>query len=212
MSATPPSASGDPEHHGSRDRLGRWNPLSVWRSLKLRPRLLAAIGAGIATISGLTLLLPGLLTGEVRTALAWCIGGIVYLTGAFHTMTVVDAGRIKQAAAHEDEGRGAILILVLLAIGASFAAILALQSTIRTADAARGWLIALAACTIVVSWLVTQVTFTMHYAHDYYRPDSAERDAEGGLKFPGADEPDYWDFLYPASVPSFPRHLRNSLT
>ena len=193
--SAPPSDPEPPYHHRYHPRLGTWHPLSVWHSLKLRPRLLLAVGAGLSALLALPLLFPGI-SGEVRSALAWCMGGAVYLVGAFHTMSAVDAQKIKSAAAKQDEGRGAILLILLLAIAASFAAILALQGTIRTADTARGWLIALAAGTIVVSWLVTQIVFTMHYAHDYYRPDATERDAEHGLKFPGTDEPDYWDFFY----------------
>lgn len=190
-SAQPPAhgPASPNEHH---QRLSTWHPWAIWGSLRLRPRLMAGIGCGLAAL----LLLPAGPSCEVRSALAWCIGGAVYLAGAFHTMAVVDAARIRKSAAHEDDGRGAILALVLLAIGSSYAAIFALQATIKMAGAQKGWLVALAAATIVVSWLVTQVVFTMHYAHDYYRPDTGERDAEGGLKFPGHDEPDYWDFFY----------------
>jgi uncharacterized membrane protein len=38
--------------------------------------------------------------------------------------------------------------------------------------------------------------FTLHYAHDYYRPDPRSAEAAGGLEFPGDAHPDYWDFFY----------------
>ena len=48
--------------------------------------------------------------------------------------------------------------------------------------------------TIMISWIVTQVAFALHYAHAYYRPDRAA--IRAGLDFPECDQPDYWDFLY----------------
>jgi uncharacterized membrane protein len=59
--------------------------------------------------------------------------------------------------------------------------------------------IALAAATIVCSWLVTHTMFALHYAHAYYgdadgNPDTIDR--AGGLEFPSTEHPDYWDFLY----------------
>jgi uncharacterized membrane protein len=56
--------------------------------------------------------------------------------------------------------------------------------------------VALAVATIVSSWLVMQVIFTLHYAHGYYRARSDGSGPVGGLDFPGDDLPDYWDFFY----------------
>ena len=39
--------------------------------------------------------------------------------------------------------------------------------------------------------------FALHYAHDYYH--AADTTATG-LDFPGAEKPDYWDFMYFAFV------------
>jgi uncharacterized membrane protein len=56
--------------------------------------------------------------------------------------------------------------------------------------------IAFAAVSLCLSWTVTQIVFTFHYAHEYYSPDEgAERQTEG-LHFQGTGEPDYWDFFY----------------
>jgi uncharacterized membrane protein len=58
--------------------------------------------------------------------------------------------------------------------------------------------VALAAATIVCSWFLTHVMYALHYAHRFYRddPSTPERDATGGLDFPGTEAPHYWDFLY----------------
>jgi uncharacterized membrane protein len=56
--------------------------------------------------------------------------------------------------------------------------------------------VGLAVGTIVSSWLVMQVIFTLHYAHDYYRSGPGGTGLARGLEFPGDDAPDYWDFFY----------------
>ena len=58
--------------------------------------------------------------------------------------------------------------------------------------------VAFAVLTIVCSWLLMHVMFALHYAHRFYRDDPAkpEKDATGGLNFPGTDMPHYWDFVY----------------
>ena len=48
--------------------------------------------------------------------------------------------------------------------------------------------------TIVLSWAFVHTIFALHYAHEFY---GEGRDRQiGGLKFPGTEAPDYWDFLY----------------
>ena len=56
-------------------------------------------------------------------------------------------------------------------------------------------LVGLAATTIFISWVVMQVAFALHYAHQYYRPDHAVPGVNG-LDFPKDAHPDYWDFFY----------------
>ena len=37
--------------------------------------------------------------------------------------------------------------------------------------------------------------FTLHYAHEYYRPSGGPQSVAEGLDFRGDRIPDYWDFL-----------------
>ena len=90
-----------------------------------------------------------------------------------------------------------ILVLVLLAMFSSFAAIFGLLNEAKAATGGGKLLFAaLAAATIVVSWTVTQVVFTLHYAHVYYAPSGQSEKAPNALAFPGTHTPDYWDFFY----------------
>lgn len=48
--------------------------------------------------------------------------------------------------------------------------------------------------TLLLTWLFANVVYALHYAHLYYSPGDAG-DARG-LDFPGAGDPDYFDFIY----------------
>ena len=170
-----------------------YSPVSIGRSIKLRPRIYLATLAGIAAL----LLLPSDLPGTIREVLAWNAGGAVYLVSAVLTMRACGADVIEARAARQDDSRMLIMAIVLLAIASSFAGIAGLLSEAKAAGPSmRLVYVLLAAVTISVSWAVTQFVFALHYAHEYYRPEDAASDARYGLDFPMCDNPDYWDFLY----------------
>lgn len=182
--------------HGKRDGAKRrhvLNPQSLWNSLRARPRLIVAAVVALAVL----LLLPGAMSGSVRTAMAWIVGAVIYVAGAFHTMATSDHKSIARRAEAEDESRTVILVLLLLAIAANVVSIVGVMSEAKLASGVtRGALAALAGSTLVVSWTLMQVVFSLHYAHEYYRPDDATGQRAHGLEFPGEDQPDYWDFFY----------------
>jgi uncharacterized membrane protein len=169
-----------------------YHPLSVGRSVMLRPRVILAAGVGLAVLAAP----PGSFSTNVRWVAAWDAGAIVYLLISLWLMRC-PPGVIRKRAARQDEGRVVVLAVVLLATTASFAAIGGVLGDARNAEhGLKLALLGLSGATILLSWLVTQIAFTFHYAHDYYRPDDTRSDAAGGLAFPGCEDPDYWDFLY----------------
>ena len=89
----------------------------------------------------------------------------------------------------------AILAIILFAIAASFWATVGVLNEAKQIEA-KILPVSLAAATICLSWTVTQVVFTFHYAHEYYRPDEGAERLTEGLNFPGTGKPDYWDFFY----------------
>ncbi len=145
-------------------------------------------------------LLPSSVHTSVREAIAWCLGGGAYLILAFDVMRGCHSDKIRARAARQDDSGVVILVLVLMAMFSSFAAIFGLLGDAKQAsNEGKLFFVALAAATIVISWFVTQVAFTLHYAHGYYAPDHfAEKPlgAENALTFPGDSTPDYWDFFY----------------
>jgi uncharacterized membrane protein len=167
------------------------NPTSIARSIAIRPRLYYAVLVGIAAL----LLLPRSWPAGIRGAVVWDLSAATYLALAFRVMLTCTAERIRARAARQDDSGVVILIIILLAITASFVAIGGVLGEARTGpDKALN--LGLAAITILLSWTITQVVFTLHYAHEYYRPSGGPGAFAEGLDFRGDRNPDYWDFFY----------------
>ena len=168
-----------------------------------RPRLLSAIGLGL--LAGLVFaIVPSGLDVPSRAILSWDIGCIAFLSLTLKHIGRRDAPFIRSAAASQDEGQGIILVLVLALSAASLMAVAAELSFAKDAQGLdKALRVALAFCSVAVSWFVTQLIFALHYAHEYYAPDHDDDPAtlqKGGLRFPEDDAPDYWDFVHFAVV------------
>lgn len=169
------------------------NPVAIWHSIRLRPRVWMAVIVGIVVLAAL----PQSLSLAVRSTLAWIAAAATYLVFAVRTMTDCDANKIAVRAARQDDSRIVILALLVLASTANIASIAGVMAEAKPlAGLDRAWHVALAAGTIAISWFVMQVIFALHYAHEYYRPDDKSGQRAHGLLFPDEDHPDYWDFLY----------------
>jgi uncharacterized membrane protein len=160
----------------------------VFRIIRARPRLFFAVLVALvvmALVPGSWQLAPRLLTG-------WDVGMLIYLIAAYHLVATGDDKRMRRSAAIEDEGRIAILVLTVAAALASLGAIIALLGSSHggSRDAIQ---LGLATVTILLSWAFIHTIFAFHYAHEYYGERGSKK---SGLRFPGDNEPDYWDFVY----------------
>ena len=169
----------------------------LWPALRARPRLLGSIVFGLAVY----LLLASLLgRPPVFSALvAWNAGAIAFLAVTGHMMLTTELAAIRKRAVTQDEGRIAILALVVLAAVAMLAAVVSELVVARSMEGSGRVLhVLVAAFTVVTSWFFTQVLFALHYAHDFYLARSfGEPDP---LEFPGTPDPLYADFLHFAVV------------
>ena len=169
----------------------------AYRVLSSRPRLLMAIAIGLATGAALTWLPTGL-RPSTAAILAWDTGCASFIVSILWRMLVSDVHGIRRHAQAQDEGRGFILGLVLVAAAASLMAIGVELSLAKEAHGLeRAARVALAFTTVGVSWFTVQLIFALHYAHEYYDRPGLE---PGGLLFPGDEAPDYWDFVHFAVV------------
>ena len=133
--------------------------------------------------------------------IGWNVVAWLYIVSLGAMMLRSTPETMRRRALTHDEGPWVMLAIVILAAVASLAAIVAeLANVTELTGAARYAHVALAALTIVASWLFTHISFALHYAHNYYAASSAPKKHQGGLIFPGEDAPDYADFLYLAGI------------
>lgn len=168
-----------------------------------RPRLLSAIGIGILAEVVLAVLPLGIDEAS-RVPFGWDVGCLWFIVSVLRTFRDSDAGYIRGRAATQDEGKGFILTLVLLASAASLVTVAGELSAAKEAHGGgKAFDVVVAFTTVALSWFVVQLIFALHYAHEYYAPDDdddPETQDQGGLQFPGGEPPDYWDFLHFAVV------------
>jgi uncharacterized membrane protein len=180
--------------HGARSvhRKRHWySAKSIARSVAIRPRLYFSALAGIAALA----VLPRGWPASIREAVAWDLSAAIYLILAFRVMLTCKGDVLRARAARQDDSRLVILVIILLAITASFVASVGLLAEAKAVPH-RALNLGLAAATILLAWTLTQVVFTLHYAHEYYRPRGGPQAIAEGLDFRGDRNPDYWDFFY----------------
>jgi uncharacterized membrane protein len=164
---------------------------------RVRPRLFIVALLGLLT----GLLLPhGIASQPVtRWLIAWNTGAGLYIVLAAVMMIRSSKGHMRRRAQLQDDGKYAILALVVISAVASLVAIAFELTVVKDLH---GWIkgahVALAGLTVLSSWSFIQVMFTLHYAHDYYM--AACHGHKPGLCFPDDPDPDYGDFFYFSAV------------
>jgi len=128
-----------------------------------------------------------------RLLTAWNGAVLLFLPLAYLALRRLDAPQMRARYEEEDPTAPVILIAVVVAAILSVMSIVAFLSTLKEVGPADRTLhIVLASLTIVDSWLLVPVMFTLHYADLYYSADPHDPP----LSFPGTKEPLLWDFLY----------------
>jgi uncharacterized membrane protein len=94
---------------------------------------------------------------------------------------------MRRHAAANDANRGLMLLLTGIV---SLVVLLAVGVAVSQHGGPSAPVIALLLATLAVAWLFSNIVYAMHYAHVFYLGRG------GGLDFPRAREPGYWDFLY----------------
>jgi uncharacterized membrane protein len=166
---------------------------------RARPRLLVALMGGLAV--GLVCQFALAMLPSTSAILGWdafCVSYVAIMLAAMAESTP-DAMRARAAA--DDQGRATILALVLVAAVAAILAIALELSAAKNAHGLeRGLRVTLAFATVAASWFTVHLIFALHYAHGYYDRDEVSATDARGLRFPGEEEPDYWDFLHFAVI------------
>jgi uncharacterized membrane protein len=128
-----------------------------------------------------------------RVLVSWNTGVVLFITLILLWMTRLTAAQICTKYIEEDESAPFILILVVIAAVASLFAIIEPLATIKQVTGSeRTAHFALAAVTLINSWLLVPMIFTTHYADMFYSATAEDRP----LRFPNTPEPVFWDFAY----------------
>jgi uncharacterized membrane protein len=153
------------------------------------PRLWLSLLAGCA----LFFFLPHDWSILNRVLVCWNGGVTLFLALILFWMTRLSAAQICTRYIEEDESAPFILAVVIIAAVASLFAILEPLATIKqVSGSVRAAHFALAAVTLINSWLLVPTIFTTHYADMYYSANEGDRP----LHFPNTPMPVFWDFAY----------------
>ena len=153
------------------------------------PRLWISFIAGTA----LFFFLPHDWSTLSRVLVCWNGGVVLFLVMIFFWMTRLTAAQICTKYIEEDETAPFILVVVVVAAVASLFAIVEPLATIKqVSGSVRAGHFALAALTLIDSWLLVPTMFTTHYADQFYSVAADDRP----LHFPNTPEPVFWDFAY----------------
>ena len=156
---------------------------------RTHPRLSGAVALGLAA----GILWPaGSTLGKVL--IGWNVGVWSYLALMFWLTVRAKAPDVRRIAEIEDENAGLVLLLVSIAALTSLATIALELAGSRDLDTAGKLLrYGFTALTVIGSWLLIGVIFSVHYARLYYTWNGKEP----ALRFAeGLTTPNYWDFLY----------------
>jgi uncharacterized membrane protein len=159
------------------------------RLTRTHPRLSLATVIGLA--AGLSIPVDSTIS---KILIGWNTGVWTYLLLMFWLTVRAKAPDVKRIAEMEDENAGLVLLMVCIAALASLATItfeLAGSRDLQTADKLLHY--GVTALTVIGSWLLIGVIFSVHYARLYYTWGGKEP----ALRFAeGLTTPNYWDFLY----------------
>ncbi len=132
-----------------------------------------------------------------RALVGWNGGALLYLFLTWRLFITANEEEVRRQACHEDETPWGLLILVIGAVIASLVGIVqALMAAKHDAPMGQDLVAGLAVLTLIVSWLMLQTIFTLHYAHRYFGDIDRDGEINGGFRFPGEPAQTYLDFVY----------------
>ncbi|CRM77556.1 hypothetical protein AOA59_23405 [Pseudomonas sp. 2822-15] len=156
---------------------------------RTHPRLSSAavLGLAVGILAPADTLISKILIG-------WNAGVWTYLALMLWLTSRSHADDVKRIAEIEDENAGLVLFMVCIAAIASLATITVNLVGSKDLDStARLLHYGFTGMTVIGSWLLTGVIFSVHYARLFYTWEGDEP----ALRFAeGLRNPNYWDFLY----------------
>lgn len=122
--------------------------------------------------------------------LSFDVAALVFLASAILSMRGAPPEIIRTRAARNDGGHGWLSAVTVVVLGIVLTAVTLESNGIGSAIASK----ILPLTTLALAWAFTNIVFTLHYAHLYYRSENGS-DA-GGLQMPTDVLPTYLEFCY----------------
>jgi len=158
---------------------------------------LIPVGAAVVVIALAWFAAPPWMDVLARSVFAYDVAATLMLALEWFVSMQRDPAVTKKRAAAEDPGRIAVTGVVLVSSAAGLFAAVAILGVGAHGDANAktvAYLLALSA--VVLGWLMIHTAFTFRYAHLYYHDAEAPPGPDRGLKFPGKEQPNDFDFAY----------------
>src|SRR5436305_770284 len=152
----------------------------------------ARVRVVVAGTVGLVCFAVVLLRGPWQVAMlaGWSLTAAIVVTWVLTVILTKDTEATAHLAMREDASRAAADLLLVSASLASLAGVaFGLLKAAQQSGAEEASITGLAVLSVVLSWLLVQVVFTLRYARLWYT-------ARGGVEFNEDEDPDYRDFAY----------------
>ena len=120
---------------------------------------------------------------------AFDVAAVLFLALCWQLLTIDDPATIEKIAMDNDANRTFLLVITVIVMGVLLIAVAAetVGHNPKLLDKA------LIIATLIIAWLFSNTVYALHYAHmAYVQPGSGCC----GFRFPGTDQPVYWDFVY----------------
>lgn len=161
----------------------------------VRPRWTIAVLVGVLAYAALAHF-----RAPIRLIAAWDAASLFFVASTALMAMRASPEACRRRAKTMDQGAVIVLLLTLSGVVACLLTIITAAEDLKLFAGSKGAAAAVVAVTVILTWLVTQCTFTLHYAHLYYGDRTGSDEHVGGLDFPGKALPDYFDFAYFAFV------------
>jgi uncharacterized membrane protein len=149
--------------------------------------------AFLLVFGGVALGVSGIL-GALRCILVgFDVAAVLFIASLIRVLRAPSAHVMRRHARDNDANRVMLLIItvtVMLVILTTVVWILSDRNAMKSGT------VALMVATLGLSWLFSNIVYSLHYAHLFYGDRDHTGEDDRGLTFPSTDEPAYADFVY----------------
>jgi uncharacterized membrane protein len=153
------------------------------------------VGAVVGSIGAVAVKFCGA-PATLAALVGWNLAVAAYMALTWRLFLTASEADVRTNAARQDERGWVILLMIVVAVAASVAAIVSTMLSVKhLPQGEQAPAAGLAALTLAASWGMLQTVFAVHYAHAHFN-DVAERGESAGIAFPGDPARSYMDFAY----------------